>query len=92
MLYVTANPIQAVDLTNFQTINYTSNDSDGDGVSDQFDDYPDDPLRAFNNFYPSEDGFGTLAFEDLWPGKGDFDFNDMVIDYSINQILTEIIR
>ena len=27
---------------------------------------------------------GTLAFEDLWPGKGDFDFNDMVIDYEFN--------
>jgi len=86
MFYITANPIQAVDLTNFQTITYTSDDSDGDGISDQFDDYPNDPLRAFDNYYPSEDGFGTLAFEDLWPGKGDFDFNDMVIDYNINQI------
>lgn len=24
---------------------------------------------------------GTLAYEDLWPGKGDYDFNDLVIDY-----------
>jgi len=32
------------------------------------------------NKYPSED-FGTLAFEDLWPAQGDFDFNDVVIDY-----------
>lgn len=24
---------------------------------------------------------GTLAFEDLWPSKGDYDFNDLVIDY-----------
>lgn len=24
---------------------------------------------------------GTLAFEDLWPGKGDYDFNDLVLDY-----------
>ncbi len=86
IFYVTANPIQSVDLTNFQTITYTSNDFDDDGIPDQFDDYPSDPVRAFNNFYPSAGGFGTLAFEDLWPGKGDYDFNDVVIDYQINQI------
>ncbi|GCD78180.1 hypothetical protein JCM31826_16620 [Thermaurantimonas aggregans] len=33
-----------------------------------------------DNFYPAA-GFGTLAFEDLWPFKGDYDFNDAVIDY-----------
>ncbi len=32
------------------------------------------------NFYPAFDP-GTLAFEDLWPAKGDYDFNDLVIDY-----------
>jgi len=24
---------------------------------------------------------GTLAYEDLWPGKGDYDFNDLIINY-----------
>lgn len=33
-----------------------------------------------DNYYPAA-GFGTLAFEDLWPFKGDYDFNDAVIDY-----------
>jgi LruC domain-containing protein len=32
------------------------------------------------NLYPAT-GPGSLAFEDLWPSSGDFDFNDMVIDY-----------
>lgn len=27
---------------------------------------------------------GTLAFEDLWPAKGDYDFNDLVVDYHFN--------
>lgn len=27
---------------------------------------------------------GTLAYEDLWPGKGDYDFNDLVIDYNFD--------
>jgi LruC domain-containing protein len=55
-------------------------DQDGDGVTDEEDSYPNDPARAFNNHYPAE-GFGSLAFEDLWPGKGDYDFNDLVVDY-----------
>jgi LruC domain-containing protein len=38
------------------------------------------------NFFPAT-GFGTLAFEDLWPSKGDYDFNDLVIDYQF-KILT----
>ncbi len=58
----------------------TANDNDGDGIPDNEDDYPDDPARAFNNFYPASN-YGSLAFEDLWPGKGDYDFNDLVLDY-----------
>ena len=37
-------------------------------------------ITVIDNFYPAL-GPGTLAFEDLWPGKGDYDFNDLVIDY-----------
>lgn len=62
-------------------------DSDGDGVDDELDDYPNDPDRAFDVFYPNNEDFGTLAFEDLWPGKGDYDFNDLVIDYQFKQVL-----
>ncbi len=86
MFFITANPIQSIDLTGFETITYTSDDQDGDGVSNNFDDYPEDADRAFNNYYPNDSLNGTLAFEDLWPGKGDYDFNDMVIDYQINQV------
>ena len=58
----------------------TGNDTDGDGCTDDVDEYPNDPDRCFNNYYPAA-GNGTLAYEDLWPGKGDFDFNDLIIDY-----------
>jgi LruC domain-containing protein len=34
--------------------------------------------------YPSYSG--TLAFEDLWPSIGDYDFNDLVVDYDFNII------
>ncbi len=65
--------------------NSGNTDADGDGVADDEDDYPDDPARAFNNFYPAA-GFGSLAFEDLWPGKGDYDFNDLVLDYRFKTV------
>lgn len=29
---------------------------------------------------------GTLAYEDLWPAQGDYDFNDLVVDYDFNII------
>jgi LruC domain-containing protein len=90
---------RALDQTEIQA-NYTqtgnSPDQDGDGVPDADDSYPKDPARAFNNFYPA-DGFGSLAFEDLWPGKGDYDFNDLVLGYrfktitNVNNKVTEVV-
>ncbi|MDN5353817.1 MAG: hypothetical protein PWQ09_573 [Candidatus Cloacimonadota bacterium] len=32
--------------------------------------------------YPSETEYATLAFEDYWPLEGDYDMNDLVIDYN----------
>lgn len=57
-----------------------SNDIDEDGVADLDDSYPYDPNKAYKTQFPAS-GFGTLMYEDLWPGKGDFDFNDLVVDY-----------
>jgi len=37
-------------------------------------------------FYPAS-GMGTLAFEDLWPSKGDYDFNDLVVDYRFETVI-----
>lgn len=61
-------------------------DSDGDGVPDATDDYPDDFYRAFNNFFPDESGSVSIVFEDLWPGTGDYDFNDLVLGMNGNEI------
>jgi len=86
VFYVKSNPIQAISQNNVIQANSIVSDSDNDGISDPFDDYPNDPTKAFNNFFPSNTQFGTLAFEDLWPSKGDFDFNDVVVDYRFNPI------
>ena len=61
-------------------------DADKDGVSDVNDVYPNDPYRAYNNFYPASGKYGTLAFEDSWPNLADYDFNDLVVDYRINTV------
>lgn len=57
-------------------------DSDGDGVPDCLDAYPNDPKKAFNNYSTA----ATIAFEDLWPSKGDFDMNDVVMAFSYNVV------
>ena len=61
-------------------------DTDSDNVPDVQDMYPTDPNRAYNSYYPSETQFGTLAFEDNWPAKGDYDFNDIVVDYKMKTV------
>jgi len=61
-------------------------DSDGDGVADNLDDYPADPARAYDNWYPGKNNWGSLAFEDLWPSKGDYDMNDMIVDYQFRVV------
>lgn len=57
-------------------------DFDGDGVADYEDDFPEDPGKAYREFFPSS-GKQVLAFEDLWPAKGDYDFNDLVISQQV---------
>lgn len=86
IFYVTSNPIQAILVTEIARPAYSSVDYDGDGVTDNFDDFPQDRNLAFSNFYPAQNGVGTLAFEDLWPSRGDYDFNDLVVDYNFNTI------
>ncbi|MBN2669679.1 MAG: LruC domain-containing protein [Bacteroidales bacterium] len=56
-------------------------DTDGDGVNDVGDDYPNDPVKAYKINYPTT-GMQTISFEDLWPAVGDYDFNDLIISYN----------
>lgn len=86
VFYVTANPVEAIDDGSILERGATMQDTDGDGVADNDDNYPNDASIAFNNYYPSQGTNGTLAFEDLWPAKGDYDFNDLVIEYNFNSI------
>jgi len=85
IFYITANPIEAVAVNNVVKMK-AANDSDGDGINDELDDFPFDPNKAFNNYAPSQASTGSVAYEDLWPSKGDYDFNDLVVSYNYNQV------
>lgn len=57
-------------------------DSDGDGVSDAQDALPCDARVSARVYAPADRTYGMLLFEDQWPSKGDFDFNDAVVAYN----------
>lgn len=85
LYYATSNPVDAIDQTGVLEIDVPK-DTDGDGVLDLNDAFPNDPARAYINYYPSETSWGTLAFEDLWPNDGDYDLNDLVVRYQYKMI------
>ncbi|MBK7966061.1 MAG: LruC domain-containing protein [Bacteroidetes bacterium] len=85
VFYMTSYPANAIYSNLVNNVN-TGIDTDNDGVPDLQDDYPSDPTLAYNTFYPAENTFGHLAFEDLWPYRGDYDMNDMIVGYRFNSI------
>ena len=75
---VKATPGSAIDTSELNTMP-EANDSDADGVQDADDEFPNDYDRVSSSYYPSSSSWVTLAFEDNWPSKGDYDMNDLVI-------------
>ncbi|MEL6916660.1 MAG: LruC domain-containing protein, partial [Bacteroidota bacterium] len=85
IFYAKSNPVDAIQIGNLAQIQ-AATDADGDGINDELDDFPFDPDKAFNNFSPSVNSSGKLVYEDLWPSQGDYDFNDLALDYAFNLI------
>ena len=56
-------------------------DNDGDGVQQSQDIDDNDPSVAFASYFPSQTGWASYAFEDLYPWKGDYDMNDLVLAF-----------
>ncbi|GAA59814.1 hypothetical protein P20652_1678 [Pseudoalteromonas sp. BSi20652] len=40
-----------------------------------------------SSVYPGENDWVTLAYEDKWPFAGDYDFNDLVLNYRTTQLI-----
>ena len=56
-----------------------SEDNDQDNVANNIDPYPNDSTRSG----VVGQSTSTLVFEDNWPYQGDYDFNDLVMNYTI---------
>ncbi len=80
VFYATTTPSTALSPVNIPVTD-VGGDNDGDGVQNQFDAFPNDPTQAYIYYYPSQTGLAQLIFEDNWPFKGDYDFNDLVVNY-----------
>ena len=82
---VSSNPPTAINPDVLEVLD-TNPDSDKDGVPDSQDPFPNDAERAFEQRYPEDGSYYTLAFEDNWPAQGDYDMNDLVVQYRYEQI------
>ncbi|EEX93868.1 hypothetical protein VIOR3934_14452 [Vibrio orientalis CIP 102891 = ATCC 33934] len=71
-------------------------DTDNDGFSDgnEINYYETDAsdknsqpesISTSTSYSPSYGQDGTIAFEDEWPNRGDYDFNDAVFNYNIEE-------
>ncbi len=85
IFYVSATPYEAI--ASYNTSSATDPgkdpvlDADGDGVSNEQDAFPYEADKAFIEYDPGLGQNTTIIAEDLWPQKGDYDFNDIVVDY-----------
>ena len=80
VFYATANPITAISPAGVAPID-KGGDTDGDGVADTQDAFPNDATRAYISYYPSASTYASLAYEDNFPSKGDYDMNDLLVKY-----------
>jgi LruC domain-containing protein len=80
VVYASSNPVTAISGTGVSPID-KGGDTDGDGILDALDDFPNDANKAYITYSPSATGWSSLAFEDYWPVKGDYDLNDLVLNY-----------
>ncbi len=86
VFYATSNPVEGISQDGVKPVD-DGGDRDGDGVLDELDAYPDDATKAYNSYYPSQTGYSQVAFEDNWPNKGDYDMNDLVVNYRYKFVL-----
>ncbi|MEZ8883630.1 LruC domain-containing protein [Vibrio sp. 10N.222.54.F6] len=67
-------------------LSYFGGSTSGEVVDIQVDVLND---GATARYFPSASGYATLAYEDNWPYKADYDMNDAVLMYRITEILKD---
>lgn len=48
---------------------------------------PDDADVVYSTHYPAQNVYHSLAYEDLWPTRGDYDMTDVVVTYNSTHFL-----
>lgn len=86
VFYTVGTPVTAFEYGNLPLLKY-SDDQDSDGIPDNIDEFPTDATLAYSTHYPAQDVYHTLAYEDLWPTKGDYDMNDVIVTYNSTHFL-----
>ena len=86
VFYAVGTPVTAIDYGDLPVVE-DPEDSDGDGIPDDRDEFPDDADVVYSTHYPAQNVYHTLAYEDLWPTRGDYDMNDVVVTYNSTHFL-----
>lgn len=86
VFFAQSTPADALEVDLVTVYDPADPDPDGDGVLGLDDAFPFDADRAFVTRIPGT-GYQTLAFEDTYPGVGDADFNDVVVNYAFEWVM-----
>jgi len=81
VFYAVGTPVTAIDYGDLPIVEVPK-DEDDDGIPDDRDEFPTNPDVVYSTHYPAQNVYHTLAYEDLWPKRGDYDMNDVVVTYN----------
>lgn len=90
-LNVDVNALTGTTWARFRFSQQTNLEYYGGSTSGEVVDIQVDVLNdgATARYFPSASGYATLAYEDNWPYKADYDMNDAVLRYRITEILKD---
>ncbi|OFY41117.1 MAG: hypothetical protein A2X18_12220 [Bacteroidetes bacterium GWF2_40_14] len=86
VFYAVGTPVTAIDYDDLPVV-VDPTDTDGDGIPNDRDEFPNDPDVVYSTHYPSLNTYHSVAYEDLWPSRGDYDMNDVVVSYNSTHFL-----
>ncbi|WP_059017815.1 LruC domain-containing protein [Vibrio coralliirubri] len=78
--------IFTVDVTPFSAVDGVNEDGTTDSKYEVLVQENNEDVTV-TSVYPSSNSYATIAFEDNWPLKGDYDFNDVVWRYRVTEQL-----
>jgi LruC domain-containing protein len=77
----------AVNISPFHAVDGVNTDGSIDSGYIPLEQDNGDTDTTTSSYYPSQNGYATLAYEDRWPIIDDYDFNDLVVKYRLKRSL-----